>query len=153
MERMTGVSLNHVPYKGGGPAITDLLAGHVPAFMAVISTGVPHVRSGKARALAVTGANRAEALPDVPTMAEAGVKGYAAVNWYGLSAPLKMPAAIVQRLNKEFKAALSAPDLVQQLKDRGIDSSFSTGPEYVDFIHAEQKRWAPVIKGSKLGPS
>lgn len=153
MESMTGVTLNHVPYKGGGPAIADLLAGHVPAFMAVISTGVPHVRSGKARALAVTGAKRAEALPEVPTIAEAGVKGYAAVNWYGLSAPPQMPAPIVQRLNKEFKAALSAPDLVQQLKDRGIDSSFSTGPEYVDFVRSEQKRWASVIKNSKLGPN
>jgi tripartite-type tricarboxylate transporter receptor subunit TctC len=152
-ESMTGASLNHVPYKGGGPAIADLLAGHVPAFMAVISTAVPHVRSGKARALAVTGAKRAEALPEVPTMAEAGVKGYAAVNWYGLSAPPQLPAAIVQRLNKEFKAALSAPDLVQQLKDRGIDSSYSAGPEYVDFIRAEQKRWSSVIKGSKLGPN
>jgi tripartite-type tricarboxylate transporter receptor subunit TctC len=94
MESMTGVTVNHVPYKGGGPAIADLLAGHVPAFMAVISTGVPHVRSGKARALAVTGAKRAEALPEVPTMAEAGVKGYAAVNWYGLSAPPGLPAPI-----------------------------------------------------------
>jgi tripartite-type tricarboxylate transporter receptor subunit TctC len=153
MESMTGVTVNHVPYKGGGPAIADLLAGHVPAFMAVISTGVPHVRSGKARALAVTGAKRAEALPEVPTMAEAGVKGYAAVNWYGLSAPPGLPAPIVQRINKEFQAALSAPDLVQQLKDRGIDSAYSSGREYVDFIRSEQKRWAPVIKSSKLGPS
>jgi len=89
----------------------------------------------------------------VPTIAEAGVKGYAAVNWYGLSAPPRMPAAIVQRLNKEFKAALSAPDLVQQLKDRGIDSAFSNGPDYVDFVRSEQKRWGPVIRNSKLDPS
>lgn len=153
LEIMTGVSLNHVPYKGGGPAIADLIAGHIPSFIAVISTAVPHVRSGRARALAVTGAKRAEAVPDVPTMAEAGVKGYAAVNWYGLSAPAKLPAAVVQRLNKDFQAALSAPDVVQQLKDRGIDSSFSTGPEYVEYIRSEQKRWAPVIKASKLEPS
>jgi len=153
LEIMTGVSLNHVPYKGGGPALGDLIAGQVPAFMAVISTAVPQVRSGKARALAVAGAKRAEALPEVPTMAEAGVKGYAAVNWYGLSAPPKLPAPMVQRINQEFRAALSAPDVVQQLKDRGIDSSFSTGPEYVDYIRSEQKRWAPVIKASKLEAS
>jgi len=153
LEIMTGVSLNHVPYKGGGPALSDLIAGHVPAFMAVISTAVPQVRSGKARALAVAGAKRAEALPEVPTMAEAGVKGYAAVNWYGLSGPPKLPAPIVQRINQEFRAALSAPDVVQQLKDRGIDSSFSIGPDYVDYIRSEQKRWAPVIKASKLEPS
>lgn len=153
LENMTGVSLNHVPYKGGGPAISDLVAGHVPAFIAVISTAVPQVRAGKVRALAVTGAKRAEALPEVPTMAEAGVKGYAAVNWYGLSAPPRLPAAIVQRLNKDFRAALSAPDVVQQLKDRGIDAAYSSGPEYVEFIRSEQQRWAPVIKSSKLAPS
>lgn len=153
LEIMTGVALNHVPYKGGGPAIADLIAGHIPSFIAVISTGVPHVRSGKARALAVTGAKRAEAVPEVPTMAEAGVKGYAAVNWYGLSAPPRLPVAVVQRLNKDFQAALSAPEVAQQLKDRGIDPSFSSGPEYVDYIRSEQKRWGPVIKASKLEPS
>jgi tripartite-type tricarboxylate transporter receptor subunit TctC len=153
LESMTGVQLNHVPYKGGGPAITDLIAGHVPAFMAVISTAVPQVRAGKARALAVTGARRADALPDVPTMAEAGIKGYQAVNWYGLSAPPRTPAAVVERLNRDFTAALKAPDVVQQLKDRGIDSSPTTGAEYRDFIRAEQKRWGPVIKKLGIEPS
>jgi tripartite-type tricarboxylate transporter receptor subunit TctC len=152
LEIMTGVSMNHVPYKGGGPAISDLIAGHIPAFIAVISTGVPHVRSGRVRALAVTGARRADAVPEAPTMAEAGVKGYEAVNWYGLSAPPKLPAVIVRRLNQDFQAALSAPDVVQQLKDRGIDAAYSTGAEYRDYIRSEQKRWGPVIKASKLEP-
>lgn len=149
-ESMTGTSLNHVPYKGGGPAVTDLIAGHIPAFMAVISTAVPHVQSGKARALGVTGAKRAEALPDVPTIAEAGVKGYLAINWYGLSAAPKTPPAIVARLSKEFTAALQAPDVIRQLKERGIDSSPSSGADYVKFISSEQQRWVPVIKRAKI---
>jgi tripartite-type tricarboxylate transporter receptor subunit TctC len=149
-ESMTGTSLNHVPYKGGGPAITDLIAGHVPAFMAVISTGVPHVQSGKARALGVTGGKRAEALPDVPTIAEAGVKGYLAINWYGLSAPPKTPPAIIARMNKDFTAALNAPDVIKQLKDRGIDSGPSSGADYLAFIKAETQRWVPVIRKAKI---
>ncbi len=150
LESMTGVSLNHVPYKGGGPAVTDLIAGHVPSFIAVISTAVPHVQSGKARAIAVTGAKRAEALPDVPTMAEAGVKGYAAINWYGLSAPPKTPPAIVARLNKDFSAALQSPEVIKQLKDRGIDASPSSGADYLKFVASEQKRWVPVIRKAKI---
>jgi len=150
LEGMTGISLNHVPYKGGGPAITDLIGGHVPAFMAVISTAVPHVQSGKARALGVTGAKRAEALPAVPTIAEAGVKGYLAINWYGLSAAPKTPPAIINRLSREFTAALNAPDVIKQLKDRGIDSAPSGGAEYQKFIRAEQARWEPVIKRANI---
>ncbi len=149
-ESMTGTTLNHIPYKGGGPAITDLLGGQVPSFMAVISTAVPHVQSGKARALGVTGGKRAEALPDVPTIAEAGVKGYLAINWYGLSAPPKTPPAIVARMNKDFTAALNAPDVIKQLKDRGIDSAPSNGADYLKFIRAEQERWVPVIKKAKI---
>jgi tripartite-type tricarboxylate transporter receptor subunit TctC len=153
LEMMTGVAMNHVPYKGGGPAITDLIAGHVPSFIAVISTAVPHVKSGKARALAVTGARRAEALPDVPTMAEAGIKGYQAVNWYGLSAPPKTSVGIVERLNRDFTAVLRSPEVVQQLKDRGIDASPTSGAEYREFIRAEQKRWGPVIRKAGIEPS
>ena len=149
-EGLTGVTLNHVPYKGGGPAITDLIAGHVPSFMAVISTAVPHVQSGKARALGVTGAKRAEALPDVPTISEAGVKGYLAINWYGLSAPPKTPPAVVARLSKDFTAALNAPDVIKQLKARGIDSAPSSGSDYTKFIIKEQERWVPVIKRAKI---
>ncbi|MDP1674032.1 MAG: tripartite tricarboxylate transporter substrate binding protein [Burkholderiales bacterium] len=153
LEGMAGITLNHVPYKGGGPAITDLIAGHVPAFMAVISTAVPHVQSGKARALGVTGAKRAEALPGVPTIAEAGVKGYQAINWYGLSAPPKTPSAISARLNRDFAAALAAPDVIKQLKDRGIDASPSSGSDYQKFIRSEQDRWIPVIKHAKIEAS
>jgi len=150
LETMTKVPMTHVPYKGGGPAITDLIAGHVPAFMAVISTSVPHVQSGKVRAIGVTGAKRAEALPDVPTIAEAGVKGYLATNWYGLVAPGKTPAPVLARINRDFVAALKAPDVVKQLKDRGIDAAPSTGAEFLSFTQSEQKRWVPIIKAANI---
>lgn len=150
LETMTKVPMTHVPYKGGGPAITDLIAGHVPSFIAVISTAVPHVQSGKVRAIGVTGAKRAEALPDVPTIAEAGVKGYLATNWYGLLAPGKTPAPVLARLNRDFVAALKAPDVVKQLKDRGIDAAPSTAAEYLGFVQSEQKRWGPIIKAANI---
>ena len=150
LETMTKVPMTHVPYKGGGPAITDLIAGHVPSFIAVISTAVPHVQSGKVRAIAVTGAKRAEALPSTPTVSEAGVKGYLATNWYGMVAPAKTPAAIVNRLNRDIVTALNAPDVVKQLKDRGIDAAPSSPSEYLAFAQSEQKRWIPVIKAANI---
>jgi tripartite-type tricarboxylate transporter receptor subunit TctC len=152
LESMAKIKLSHVPYKGGGPAMTDLLGGHVPVFFSVISTGVPHVQSGKARGLAVTGAKRAEAIPDIPTVSEAGVKGYAATNWYGLFAPAKTPAAIIDRLNREMIAALTAPDVAQGLKSRGIDAVPSSPAQFAAFIKAENAKWLPVIRQSGMKP-
>jgi tripartite-type tricarboxylate transporter receptor subunit TctC len=150
LETMTGIQMSHVPYKGGGPAITDLLAGHVPIFFAVISTGVPHVQSGKVRGIAVTGPKRAEAVPNVPTVAESGVPGYAAENWYGMLAPAKTPKAAIDRLNRDLVAALKAPDVVQQLKDRGIDAAPGSPQDFAKYIAAEEKKWVPIIKKSNI---
>jgi len=150
LESMTGTQMSHVPYKGGGPAITDLLAGHVPIFFAVISTGVPHVQSGKVRGIAVTGKKRAEAVPNVPTVAESGVPGYAAENWYGMLAPGKTPKHIIERLNRDLVAALKAPDAVQQLKDRGIDAAPGTPEEFARYIASEEKKWVPIIRKSNI---
>jgi tripartite-type tricarboxylate transporter receptor subunit TctC len=145
-----GVQLTHVPYKGGGPMITDLVAGHIPSAFAVISTGVPHVRSGKIRAIAVTGEKRAQAVPDVPTVAESGIKGYAATNWYGMLAPAATPPAAIERLNRELNNALKSPDVVAQLKDSGIDAAPSTPAEFYKFVQAEEKKWVPIIKKSNI---
>jgi tripartite-type tricarboxylate transporter receptor subunit TctC len=150
LESLAGIQLSHIPYKGGGPAITDLLGGQVPSFFAVISTGLPHVQSGKARGLAVTGTRRAEAAPDVPTVAESGVKGYAATNWYGLLAPAKTPAYVIARLNAELNAALKSPDVMQQLKERGIDSAPGTPADFAQFIRAEVQKWTPIIQKSNI---
>jgi tripartite-type tricarboxylate transporter receptor subunit TctC len=150
LESMTGIEMSHVPYKGGGPAITDLLAGHVPIFFAVISTGVPHVQSGKVRGIAVTGPKRAEAVPNVPTVAESGVPGYAAENWYGMLAPAKTPKAAIDRLNHDLVAALKAPEVVQQLKDRGIDAAPGSPQDFAKYIASEEKKWVPIIKKSNI---
>jgi tripartite-type tricarboxylate transporter receptor subunit TctC len=128
----------------------DLIAGHVPSFFAVISTAVPHVRSGKIRAIAVTGSKRAEALPNVPTVDEAGVKGYAATNWYGMLAPAQTPANIIDRLNREINAALKAPEVVNYLKDNGIDPAPSSPAEFARYIASEQRKWTPIIKKSNI---
>jgi len=151
LESMAGIQLNHVPYKGGGPAITDLLAGHVPSFFAVISTAVPHVQSGKARGIAVTGDKRSGALPNVPTVAET-VKGYSATNWYGLVAPAKTPRAVVDRLSKELTAALNHPEVVRQLEARGIDSTPTSPQQYAAYILAETKKWGPIIRRANIQP-
>ncbi len=150
LESLTGVRMTHVPYRGGGPAIIDLIAGHVPSFFAVISTGVPHVRSGKIRAIAVTGAKRAEALPNVPTVDESGVKGYAATNWYGMLAPAATPAPIIERLNRELNTALKAPDVVAFLKDNGIDAAPGTPADFARYIAVEQTKWTPIIRKSNI---
>jgi tripartite-type tricarboxylate transporter receptor subunit TctC len=152
LESMAKIKLSHIPYKGGGPAITDLLAGHVPVFFSVISTGVPHVQSGKARGIAVTGARRADAIPDVPTVAEAGVPGYAATNWYGLLAAAKTPSAIIDLINREMVAALRSPEVVEALKSRGIDAAPSTPAEFAAFIRAEKTKWEPLIRQSGIKP-
>ena len=150
LESMTGTRMIHVPYKGGGPAIIDLIAGHVPSFFAVISTAVPQVRSGKIRPIAVTGAKRAEALPDVPTVDEGGVKGYAATNWYGMLAPAATPPQVIERLNREMNAALKTSDVVSFLKDNGIDPAPGTPADFARYIQAEQKKWTPIIKKSNI---
>ncbi len=150
LESMAGIKMVHIPYKGGAPAITDLLAGHVPVFFAVISTAVPHVQAGKARGIAVTGTQRAEAVPDIPTIAEAGVPGYAATNWYGLLAPAKTPKPVIDRLNREMVSALKAPEVVEGLKSRGIDAAPSSPAEFAAYIRTENTKWSKIIRQSGI---
>jgi len=149
LEEMADIRMNHIPYKGGGPAITDLLAGHVPSFFAVISTAVPHVQSGRARALALTGEKRSDVLPNVPTISET-VKGYVATNWYGLLAPAGTPKTIVDRLSRELLAALKHPDVVKQLNARGIDSTPTSPQTYAAYIRSETSKWVPIIRRANI---
>ena len=151
LQSMVGIKLTHVPFKGGAPAMTSLLAGHVPSFIAVISTAVPHVQAGRAQAIAVTGAKRAGALPDVPTVGET-VRGYVATNWYGLLAPAGTPKAVVDRIDKALVATLASPQVVQQLNARGIDATPSSPAEYANFIREEDRKWRPVIKRADIEP-
>jgi tripartite-type tricarboxylate transporter receptor subunit TctC len=147
---MAKVNLVHVPYKGGGPALVDLVAGHVEIFVAVISTAVPQVRAGKARALAVTGTRRAAALPDVPTVAETGLKGYEATNWYGMVGPANTPRALIERLHKATVAVLEMPDVKQALLDQGIEAAPNTPEQFAAYIQSETAKWTKVIKASDI---
>jgi len=149
---MTGANIVHIPYKGGGPALTDLIAGHVEIFVAVISTAVPQVKAGKARALAVTGAKRAAALPDVPTVAETGLKGYEATNWYGFVVPGATPRAIIDRLNEATVKVLNMPDVQKALLERGIDAAPSTPEEFAAYIRRENDKWVKIIKAVGIKP-
>jgi len=147
---MAGVKLIHVPYKGGGPAMIDLVAGHIEIFVAVISTAVPQVKAGKARALAVTGTKRAVALPQVPTVAESGLKGYEATNWYGYVLPAAAPRPIVERLHKTIVTVLATPDVAKALLDQGIDAMPSSPEAFAAHIRSETAKWTKVIATAGL---
>jgi len=149
---MSGISLSHVPYKGSGQAINDLLAGTVPMAMPGAAAMVKHIRAGKLRALATTGRARAAQLPEVPTLAESGLAGYEAYVWMGLLAPKGTPAPIVDRLYREAKAALATADVQGYFKEAGIETVGSTPAEMDAYFRAERERWAKVVKetGAKI---
>lgn len=148
---MAKVEMTHIPYKGGGPALSDLLGGQLPVFVAVISTGVPPVKAKRAVALAVTGAKRSNALPDVPTVAEtAALKGYEASNWYGMMAPAGIPKPVLDRLNKELVAVLNNNSIRDQLAAQGIESNPSSPEEFTNYIRTESVKWSKVIRAANL---
>ncbi len=148
---MAKVDMVHIPYKGGGPALTDLLGGQLPVFVSVISTGVPPVKSGRVVALAVTGAKRSPALPDVPTVAETlALKGYEASNWYGLMAPADTPKPIINRLQKDLATVLNNNSVRDQLASQGIESAPSTPEEFTNYIRSETVKWSKVIRAANL---
>jgi tripartite-type tricarboxylate transporter receptor subunit TctC len=144
----TGVNIVHVPYKGAPPAMTDLLAGHVALTFATAPSAVPHVQSGRLRALGVSSATRIPALPNVPTIAEAGVPGYEAIGWSGLVGPSGMPQAVVGRLNTEVVKVMHAPEVSKRLGDLGLEVRTSTPAEFAAFLKAEVVKWAKVVKDS-----
>ncbi len=148
---MAKVEMTHIPYKGGGPALADLLGGQLPVFVAVISTGVPPVKSGRAVALAVTGAKRSAALPDVPTVAETAVlKGYEASNWYGMMAPAGIPKSVLERLHKDIVSVLNNSSVRDQLAAQGIESTPSSPEEFTNYIRTETVKWSKVIRAANL---
>jgi len=149
---MAGLQLVHVPYRGSAQAITDLLAGTVPMAMPGTATMVRHIQAGKLRALATTGTQRAKQLPEVPTLAEAGLAGYSAYVWMGLLAPKGTPAAIVERLQRELKAVLAAPEVAGYMNDAGIEVVGSTSAEFDAYFREERERWARVVRetGAKV---
>ncbi|MDB5905802.1 MAG: hypothetical protein JWM26_4680 [Betaproteobacteria bacterium] len=140
------VDLVHVPYKGTGPALNDLIAGHVPVCFCTLPSTLPHARSGRLRALAVTTSKRSAAAPEIPTVAESGIAGYEMSQWYGVLAPAGTPAAIVNRLNGEIRKAMKQPQVRAQLLAAGADPVESSPRDFAAFFSAEIARWTRVVQ-------
>ena len=146
---MTGTQMVHVPYKGRSLAVSDLMGGQVSMTFGTSLSVIPHVRTGRLRALATTGAQRSPALPDMPTIGESGLPGYEASLWYGFVGPARMPPEIVQRLNTEIAAILAQPDTREKLASQGVDARSTTPDEFARILTADVARWAKVVQ--KLG--
>ena len=147
---LTGTRMTHVPYKGTAPALTDLLGGQIQ--MMFNDTGAPHVKSGKLRALAVTGAKRWPLLPEVPTLTEAGVTGFEKYNWFGVLAPSGTPAAIITQLNRELVAIMRDGAIQKWLESQGAEAATGTPEEFAAFIRRDAAKWARVVKDTGITP-
>jgi tripartite-type tricarboxylate transporter receptor subunit TctC len=148
--RQAGIQTNHIPYKGAGPAANDLLGSQVDYYFATPQTVIPFVKAGKLRALAVSSAKRVTVLPDVPTVAESGYKGFDTSDWKMLVAPVGTPAAVVARLNAEVAKALARPDTIAQLLAEGSAPMSGTPQEAAIFLKAEQQRWGTVVRTGNI---
>ena len=152
LKSMAGIDLVHIPYKGTMPGVVDLLGGQVSVMALNVLTALPHIKAGRLRALAVTSAKRSEALPDIPTIAEAGLAGYESSQWYGVLAPAGTPREIVARLNVEIVRALRLPDVKQRLAADGAEPVGSSPEEFAAFIKSEIEKWARVAKAAGIHP-
>jgi tripartite-type tricarboxylate transporter receptor subunit TctC len=153
LKSMTGIDVVHVPYKGANPAMSDLLGGHLASAMSNVALAKPHVESGKLRALGVTSKKRAPALPDVPSISEAGITGYEVLNWFGLFAPAGTPAPVVARLHAEAAALVAMPETTQRLASEGASPIASKPEDFAAFVQAEIKKWDEVARAAKIQPA
>ncbi len=148
LNNLAGVKMTHIPYKGGGQAIIDLLGGHVQVMFSGFTAAMPHIKSGKIRALAITGAKRSPALADVPTIAEQGFPGVEATAWYGVLAPANTPKPVITRLHGELVRILKLPDVAQRLDGLGFEIVGSTPEEFGAYIKTEIRKWEKVVRAS-----
>lgn len=147
---LANAQLVHVPYKGNGPAMTDLLAGRVECMFPTLPSGLPYIKAGRLRALAVTGDRRSALLPDVPTVAEQGWPEYRVVNWFGILGPAKMPSAVVEKLNRTLKDGLARPQINERLGSQGVTAESSTPRELAGFMKVEIAHWGKIVKSAKI---
>ena len=149
---MANVNIVHVPYKGNAPALTDTMAGHVEMMFSGVPALIPHIQSGRLRAIAIGSLKRFTAIPEVPTFDESGVKGYEATTWFGLMAPIKTPREIVARWNTEVGKILAAPDLKGRFINEGQEPMGGTQEEFSKFIRAEIEKYAKVVAATGMKP-
>jgi tripartite-type tricarboxylate transporter receptor subunit TctC len=147
-QAMAGISMVHVPYKGSGQLVGDLLAGQVQLASMGLPVAVPHVQSGKLRAIAVTGAARSPLLPEVPTVSEAGLPGFEVTSWYGVFGPAGLPAGIVAKLNSEIGSAVTAPEVKERFAALGAEPSVKAPDQFARYVRQEITKWAKVVKDS-----
>ena len=148
LKRMTGIDIVHVPYKGAAPAMNDLIAGHIPMMFDNMPAVLPQVQGGSVRAIAVAGAKRAAALPDVPTVAESGVPGFEAFSWFGMVAPAQTPRDVLETLQGDVAAILKMPDVQKRLAELGADPGTVTGAAFGTFLAEDTAKWTEIIKAS-----
>lgn len=144
--RVAGIQLIHVPYKGAGIGINDLLGGHVQLLFGGISTSLPHVKSGRLKALAVTSLKRSRAAPDVPTMDESGLRGFEVIQWFGVAGPKGLPKTVVNKLNSETRKILESPEFNERMAQQGLDAVGSSPEVFVAFLKAETAKWTKLLK-------
>ena len=149
---MSGTQLTPIYYKGTAPAITDLIAGHIPLMFASNISALPHVKSGKLKALAVTGTQRTALAPEIPTVAESGLPGFEAYGWYGFAAPARTPRAIINRLHGEVAKIAQSPKMKTRLAGQGLELVGSSPEEFDAFIRAEVAKWSAVLKAAGVKP-
>jgi len=147
---MQGVQFTHIPYKGGGPLMTDAIGGQVPLAIGTVFLANPHVKGGKVRALAVTSAKPSPELPGVATVAEQGVPGFSALAWWGVIAPARTPRPVVQKIHDELRKALASPAVFQKLSEQGMDILGGSPEEMDHFLRSEITRWAAVVQQNKI---
>ena len=148
LQREAGIKLTHIPYKGATQGINDVIGGQVQLYMSSVPTLLGHIKNGKLRALAVTADKRTDDLPQTPTVAESGYKGFEAVTWFGLLGPAKLNGSVVNTANSALNKALNAPDLRKKLEDQGLNVTPSTSDEFAKLIKADISKWAQVVKES-----
>jgi tripartite-type tricarboxylate transporter receptor subunit TctC len=145
-----GIRLNQVPYKGGGPAVADAIAGHVDCIVGLVSTQTPHVRAGRLRALAVSSLKRSSALPEVPTIAESGYPGFESSGWLGFAFPARTPPEIVDRMQREIVAVLNLREVEKQLQDLGLDAEPNDPVSFLALIKSDHARWDKLVREAGL---
>ena len=148
IKKAAGIDMVHVPYRGSAPALNDLVAGNVPLMMDSMITGLPHVRAGTLKGLAVSTAKRSSLAPDIPTVAESGIPGFEAFLWYGIVAPAQTPPDIVQTLGREIAAVMKLPEIRERLIALGSEPAESGPDSFAAFIKSEAAKWGPIVVSS-----